>query len=231
MCHKACLDFIGDKFCQKDFKGLDVLEVGSYDVNGSVRKLIDRYQPKSYKGVDIFKGPGVDQICPVGKLVSTFGTRSFDVVLSTEMLEHVEDWREAITNLKGVLKPNGLLILTTRSIGFPYHGYPYDFWRYEIDDFKQIFSDMDVQSLIADADAPGVFLKARKMASSKPFSLEGVSLYSIRSGKRAFSAPPLSLRIRSLLLFKSITRSFLQHLLPLSIQGKLNNFFLRTFLK
>jgi len=60
-------------------------------------------------------------------LIKTFGEEYFDVVISIEMLEHVDNWRTVIHNFKGVVKKGGLLILTTRSKGFPYHAYPYDF--------------------------------------------------------------------------------------------------------
>lgn len=229
MCHKACMDFFTDECGDHDFKGKKIIEVGSYDVNGSLRNWVRRSTPRSYLGVDISSGPGVDQVCPVGKLTTTFGKASFDVAISTEMLEHVEDWREAITNLKDIIHEGGLLILTTRSPGFAYHGYPHDFWRYDIEDFKTIFSDMEILSLKQDPEAPGVFIKARK-TSSPPARLDKIALYSIRSGSRSLDIPKLSARIRISLWFKAIFCPILRKLLPLSVQGKLNALYMRWFL-
>jgi len=42
-------------------------------------------------------------------LVEFFGINKFDVVISTEMLENVKDWRIVINNLKEVLKPGGII--------------------------------------------------------------------------------------------------------------------------
>lgn len=112
-------------------------------------------------------GPCVDQVVDATELVSTFGPDSFDVVLTTEMLEHAFEWREVISNLKHVLRPGGILLLTTRSLGFARHyEHPGDFWRYEIDDMSQIFSDFEIIELSSDpmgsGGGPGVFMKARK---------------------------------------------------------------------
>jgi len=46
-------------------------------------------------------------------------------VISTELLGHVQNWRLVVNNMKNVLKHGGY---ATRSHGFPYHAYPYDFW-------------------------------------------------------------------------------------------------------
>ena len=131
MCTKACLEFVRANLQPDEMIGRAVLEVGSLDVNGSVRSIVTVHQPARYVGVDLQEGPGVDAVCDATELVSRFGENSFDLVLSTEMLEHVRDWRVVVSQIKRVLKPGGVLLVTTRSRGFPYHGFPHDFWRYE----------------------------------------------------------------------------------------------------
>lgn len=115
-----------------------VLEVGSYNVNGSVRGVGEPLAA-SYLGVDIQPGPGVDQIVNALDIVEVFGAQSFDVVISTEMLEHVEDWPQIVYNLVAVLRVDGILILTTRDVGMYYHGYPGDYWRFSPSDLRKIF--------------------------------------------------------------------------------------------
>lgn len=124
------------------------LEVGSFNVNGSVRSVI----PVAI-GTDMRPGPDVDEVCAASQLIKNFGLESFDNVVSVEMLEHAEDWKNALDNMWGVLKPGGTFLLTTRSPGFPLHDYPGDYWRFTVDDMKKIFPDGIV---VSDTEAPGV---------------------------------------------------------------------------
>lgn len=54
---------------------------------------------------------------------------SFDVVLSTQVLEHVDDPHIYLDECFRVLKPGGQLLLSTHGIFF-YHPDPVDFWRW-----------------------------------------------------------------------------------------------------
>ncbi len=68
--------------------------------------MIEKFcKPKEYIGVDISHGKFVDKIAPAEKLVEVFGKNRFDVVISTEMLAHVSDWKKVINNTKEILKP------------------------------------------------------------------------------------------------------------------------------
>jgi SAM-dependent methyltransferase len=185
MCHASCIDFVASQLSADEIQGSDVLEVGSRDVNGSVRPVVERARPASYVGVDIEEGPGVDELCDATELVSRFGAEQFDVVLSTELLEHVRDWREAVTQMKEVLRPGGTLVITTRSRGFGVHAYPHDYWRYEPEDMQRIFGDLQIESLERDPTRPGVFMKAQKPPAFEAAQLDDVALYSIIRQERA----------------------------------------------
>jgi SAM-dependent methyltransferase len=183
MCSINCIRFGKENLSEKEIAGKKIIEVGSYDVNGSLREFIETLSPLQYVGADIVKGYGVDVICAADRLLEKFGEGSFDVIVSTELLEHVKDWRTAISNIKRICRPGGIVLITTRSYGFAYHGWPYDFWRYEMSDMKQIFSDCVIESLEADAE-PGVLLKARKPADFAERDLSDVTLYSIIADRR-----------------------------------------------
>lgn len=49
-----------------------------------------------------------------------FKDSSFDKVLMSEVIEHIEDEKKALFEIRRVLKPNGLLILTTCNIDYPF---------------------------------------------------------------------------------------------------------------
>lgn len=164
MCHRSVLAFVMTHISAADVASKKVLEVGALDVNGSPRGIIELLAPASYVGVDIRPGPKVDQICAASELVVAFGAESFDVVVSTEMLEHAEDWRGAVSNMKRVLAPGGLLLITTRSPGFPQHDHPGDYWRFTRQDAAAIFADMDEVEIADDPMAPGILVRARKPA-------------------------------------------------------------------
>jgi SAM-dependent methyltransferase len=114
----------------------------------------------------------VDQVVDAERLGSTFGPDSFDVVISTEMLEHAADWRACLLGMVGVLRPGGLLLLTTRSPGFPYHPFPDDHWRFTAAAMTSILPAAGLAAFEVrsdpDAASPGVLVRARKNVPWQP---------------------------------------------------------------
>jgi SAM-dependent methyltransferase len=119
MAHKAQLDFIQavSKALPEFFKGTRVLEVGSLDINGSVRQFFERCD---YTGIDIGPGPGVDQVCLGHEYSAPDG--SLDLALSCECLEHNPYWQETVSNMIRLVRPGGLVILTCATTGRLEHG-------------------------------------------------------------------------------------------------------------
>lgn len=180
MCSPYCLAFGRDNLSESEIKGKRVLEVGSYNVNGSMREYGLSLAPREYIGVDLSEGNCVDRVVNAESLVKEFGKNSFDVVISTEMLEHVVNWKPVIANMKQVVKPGGVILITTRSQGFPFHEWPVDAWRFEVEDMKKIFSDFDIVTVVPDPFEPGVFIKAVKPKKGwVELDLGPVKLYSI----------------------------------------------------
>lgn len=195
MCNPACIDFGRRVLAPGEVSGRDVIEVGSMNVNGSLRADVEAMGPRSYVGVDLGEGPGVDVVCPAQDLVARFGRESFDLVICTEMLEHVREWRLAVSNLKNLLRPGGVLLVTTRSRGFPYHEFPFDFWRYEAEDVRRIFSDLELEAVEPDTFMPGIFFKARRPAAFRETTTGDVRLWSIVAARRCLRVTDLDIAL------------------------------------
>lgn len=69
---------------------------------------------------------------------------SFDMVLSTQVLEHVPEPDHYLKESFRVLKPGGSLVLTTHGI-FQDHGCPYDFWRWTADGLRLLLERVGFQ--------------------------------------------------------------------------------------
>jgi SAM-dependent methyltransferase len=220
MCNSDCIRFAELYLTREELEGKNVLEVGSLNVNGSIRDVVGPLRPASYHGVDMVLGPGVDERCDIRDLVRRYGRNRFDAVITTEVLEHIRDWRLAISNLKNVLKDGGVLLVTTRSRGFPYHGYPHDYWRFETGDLQVIFSDLSIEALASDPSCPGVFMKARREASFRERGLASHQLYSMLSRRRCRDVNAVN--VCSFRVVRSV-RSTASRILPSVLRSRLRN--------
>ncbi len=72
------------------------------------------------------------------------GSDSIDLVLSTQVLEHVEDYMGYLKEARRVLKDDGLVILSTHGT-YEHHPCPTDYWRWTSDGMKKIFKDSNLK--------------------------------------------------------------------------------------
>ena len=79
---------------------------------------------------------------------------SFDVVLCTEVLEHLKEPQKAIDDMRRVLKKGGKLILTTPFI-FPLHDTPSDYFRYTKYGLRYLLRDWDIAQITEETDTMG----------------------------------------------------------------------------
>lgn len=101
----------------KHFHKCLVLDLGSLDINGSNAGIFDDC---CYLGVDVAVGPNVDVVCRAHELA--LPNETFDVVISTEMLEHDMFYPASLQNMVRLLKPGGLLVISCATTGRPEHG-------------------------------------------------------------------------------------------------------------
>jgi SAM-dependent methyltransferase len=121
-----------------------VLEVGSFNVNGGVRDIVN-----IHTGIDLRNGRGVDLVCKAEDLLDHFQPGYFDSVVTTDTLEHVENWKECLSAINKVVKPNGWWVCTMASLRKGKHDYPHDYWRFEPSQIEQIFPGSTCVDLLA----------------------------------------------------------------------------------
>lgn len=96
------------------FKDVRVLDVGSADICGNNKYLFPSCE---YTGLDIWPGPNVDVVSLAHEWSGLYG-----LVISTNCLEHDENWQKTLLNMIKMTHPLGMLIVQCASEGYPEHG-------------------------------------------------------------------------------------------------------------
>jgi len=123
MAHLAQREFIESclaRFANNISSSANVLEVGSQNINGSIRDYFPAALSKRWVGLDVGKGKGVDFVIP-GELIQLPDGWA-DVAFSTECFEHAKYWREIFLNMIRVTHKDSLIVLTFAGIGRAAHG-------------------------------------------------------------------------------------------------------------
>jgi len=104
----------------------------------------------SYCAVDVNPdgGPPVDIVCAADDAIPEALMRRgpFDLLLCTEVLEHVAHWERALSNFSLLLSPGGRAIITAPFV-YQLHEEPYDFWRPTIHAFDVFARELGFTTL------------------------------------------------------------------------------------
>lgn len=103
-----------------------VIEIGSQDVNGSLRSVCP--EGFAYTGVDFVEGRGVDVVLQ-DPYALPFADASADIVLASSVFEHSEMFWLLFLEVMRIIKPAGLFYLNVPSNG-DFHRWPVDCWRF-----------------------------------------------------------------------------------------------------
>jgi len=116
-----------------------IYEFGSLQVVGqeTIADLRQIFSGKKYVGCDISPGKGVDRIENVEAI--SLLSESVGTVIFVETIEHVERPQRAISEIYRVLRPDGILVMTS-AMDLPIHNYPHDYWRFTPDGFRLLLS-------------------------------------------------------------------------------------------
>ena len=123
-----------DRALRKAFASLKpgvVLDVGSS--LSPYKKFIPATE---YLRLDVNENTKPDLCCDLHDI--QWKSDYFDTVIATEVLEHLCDPQRAVDEIRRVLKPGGVCILSTRFM-YPYHPDPGDFYRFTRDSLSHLF--------------------------------------------------------------------------------------------
>lgn len=113
-----------DLYWQPEFA--TVVELGSYDVNGTLRNVTP--PTARYIGLDLEAGPGVDVVVAPGTPLP-FADAAVDAVVSSSAFEHDVCFWDTFLELARIVRAGGLIYLNAPS-NFSFHRYPLDCWRF-----------------------------------------------------------------------------------------------------
>ena len=133
-----------------------ICEFGAWQADGQeqLADLRGLFPGKQYIGADMREGKGVDQILDLHDI--DLPDASVGAVISCDTFEHVEYPRRAIGEIHRILKPGGIVVLTS-VMNFPIHAYPNDYWRFTPEGFRSllgIFDHVFVGEFGLEADHP-----------------------------------------------------------------------------
>jgi SAM-dependent methyltransferase len=123
-----------------------VLDVGSRDKPYGI--WLDARKVVQHLGLDIVPGPNVDVVVTPGA-PWPLETASFDAIVCTQVLEHVENLVQVLSEMHRVLKPGGTLLA---SVPFAYnaHSVPNDYRRFSIYGARSLLkNDYEIQAVKA----------------------------------------------------------------------------------
>jgi SAM-dependent methyltransferase len=105
--------------------GMFIADIGSMDINGSLREFAPT---DAYHGYDLVPGKGVDYVYEPRKLAEA-RVQAYDLVVSTSCFEHDDCFWATFLDILKILKPGGHFYLSAPVNG-PYHTHPVDNWRF-----------------------------------------------------------------------------------------------------
>lgn len=107
--HKAAWDYVAARVTEYDLDqpGALVLDLGGRNVNGTTRELFPNCA--RYDALDLVAAPGVDIVADAA--TAQLDDR-YDVIVSTELLEHAEHADQIVANASQHLNPGGVFVAT-----------------------------------------------------------------------------------------------------------------------
>ena len=122
-----------EKYCKDNIESKTVLDVGSFDVNGTMKPIFKNC--RTYVGLDQSEGKNVDIVSSSHSM--PFVDESFDIIISSSCFEHDPMFWVTFQEMCRIIKTDGYIYIQAPSSG-PYHAHPVDNWRFYKDSWKSL---------------------------------------------------------------------------------------------
>ncbi|MDP2367486.1 methyltransferase domain-containing protein [Rhodoferax sp.] len=136
-------------------KSLKILDLGSTEMGACYRPIFQK-PGWEYVGVDLGAGPNVDLVLGRPYDWREISSGSVDVLISGQVLEHVEFFWITMLEISRVLRPGAMACLIAPSSG-PEHRYPVDCWRFYPDGMRALakFARLECVEVFTDWENTG----------------------------------------------------------------------------
>ena len=123
-----------------NYKNLDILEIGSGDEEKKQSVISIFKEAKIFLQTDIKKEYS-HMFLDITKPIEI--KTKYDLVICTNVLEHIFETNLAIENLKKLVKNGGHLLVSVPLI-YPLHDEPADYWRFTEHSLKILFKEFKI---------------------------------------------------------------------------------------
>lgn len=107
-----------------------ILEIGSRNVNGTVKELFVAAKWK-YTGLDMINGGEfTDIVCNAHDLRDHVEKESYDLVICLDTLEHDDMFWLTVENMRWAVKKGGWMLIVVPSLYCGMHDWPSDYYRF-----------------------------------------------------------------------------------------------------
>lgn len=176
-----------------------VYEFGALQVPGQegFADLRPFFAGREYVGCDLQSGPGVDKIIDLHDISLDSGSVGTALILDT--IEHVEYPRKAMDEIHRVLKPDGMVAISS-VMNFKIHNFPYDYWRFSPEAFRSLLKPFpkSLADFAGEEEFPHTVVGLGLKDAAVP--LEGF-IAELREWKKSWGFPREKLWRKSLKLF------------------------------
>ena len=131
------------KKISSEFIDADILEIGSGVKKRKTSAVEIFSKAKKFQQTDVDVDLGYKTLDLTN--IQSFD-KEYDLVICTNVLEHIYDVRTAVNNLYKLVKKDGNIVVSVPFV-YPLHDEPEDFWRFTEHSLRKLFENFEITTL------------------------------------------------------------------------------------